>query len=112
MTGPRKKAGASGKEGMLTSPLHLSNTTFNITADRDSNSLFAQGWNGDKPCFMTVNTGASITIARMARKEVKLMPHAANGIWEDPPHPKGSLSGTDPGKEPQTSLGALRRNHR
>jgi hypothetical protein len=39
--------------------------------------------------------------------EVKLMLHAANGILGDPPHPKGSLGGTDLGNEPPNKSGCL-----
>jgi hypothetical protein len=36
---------------------------FSIMAERCDNSLIAQGWIGDKPCFMNTDTRMSDTVA-------------------------------------------------
>jgi hypothetical protein len=57
MSGNQRERGKAG------SPLTAPYPTFNIITERDSNSLFAQGWISDKPC-VTIDTRLSVTIGR------------------------------------------------
>jgi hypothetical protein len=56
-----KKAPALSLYHFITSSLHF---TFNIPALRRDDSLFTNGWIGDKPCHMTTDTGVSVKITR------------------------------------------------
>jgi hypothetical protein len=38
--------------------------TFSMIAERGDNNLFIQCWIGNKPCLVTIYTGASVTIAK------------------------------------------------
>jgi hypothetical protein len=55
---------------------------FNITM-RIDNSLLPQGWTGDKPCLITTDTGASMTIARpdVAKEWPKRTPSSCYMWW-------------------------------
>jgi hypothetical protein len=64
MTDPWKMRESGQKGGTLASPLMHPHPTFNITAERGDNSLMTQGGTGKKPCFMTIDTRADVTIAR------------------------------------------------
>jgi hypothetical protein len=39
-----------------------------VITERAGHSLVIQGWAGDKPCLMTVDTGAYATVARAERQ--------------------------------------------
>jgi hypothetical protein len=58
----RKLAGA-GREGRK--PAHaLSLPTLIVVTERNENRLFAQGLVEDKPCSVTIDTGAAVTVVR------------------------------------------------
>jgi hypothetical protein len=38
--------------------------TLNIIAEKDNNALFAHSWIDAKSCLVTIDTGASVTVAR------------------------------------------------
>jgi hypothetical protein len=65
------------KGGTPVSPLAPPHPTTNVIAERDHNSLIVHSWIGDKPCLVTTDTGASMTITK---------PDITSGLPErDPP---------------------------
>jgi hypothetical protein len=65
--GLRKKQNGCGHEegrGALVYTLALTHPTLNVKSERAENTLIAQGWFGDKPCLVTIDTEACVTIAR------------------------------------------------
>jgi hypothetical protein len=99
----RKRAEDGGKWGTPVSPISP-HTTFNIITKRCDNSLCAQGWIGDKTCFATINTGASVNIARpdvatWCLKRNPSLRYMLETVSGDNSHPQGSLSKYDPGTE-------------
>jgi hypothetical protein len=101
--GQRKRAG--GGEYIKAPPHQHA-----VIIERTNPSLVTQGWVDDKPCSVTVNTEAYVTVAKhrhclwMAQKTVKPMLQAADCIWESPPHLEGSSPDTDPGTAPTENL--------
>jgi hypothetical protein len=77
----------------------------------------SHGWIGDKPCLVTVDTGAYVIRQarhrrRMARKTAEPTLHTADGIWGSPPHFEVSFPDTDPGAAPTENLGIRRKYHK
>jgi hypothetical protein len=52
------------EEGTIGTSTPAPHLTFNALAEEDDDSLNAQGWTGDKPCLLTIDTGASVTTVR------------------------------------------------
>jgi hypothetical protein len=68
-----------GDAGICIKPPHYALT--GVTEQTDT-SLVTQGWVGDKPCRVTVDTGAYVTVAR---------PDIAAGCPEREPNPGFTL---------------------
>jgi serine/threonine protein kinase len=60
--GKRVRAGGEGRTpASVVMPYHYALTSITTQADT---GLVTQGWVGDKPCLVTVDTGAYVTVAR------------------------------------------------
>jgi hypothetical protein len=82
----------------------------------DDSSLTTQGWIDDKPCLVTVNTGAFLTCQvrhrrRIPRKEAETQ-RSEDSIGGDHSHLEGNVSKVDSGAVPTDDLGARRQYHR
>jgi hypothetical protein len=80
MVNPRETSGCWQKGG---TPAHaLSPPTLSIITERTRNRLVAQGWVADKPCSVTIYSGAAVTVVR---------PDIAAGLPEREPPAKCAL---------------------
>jgi hypothetical protein len=83
--------------------------TLTVITENEDPSLVTQGWVGDKPCLVTVDTRAYVTVAR---------PDITAGWPERQPnqrlmlqmvsHPERSYPNSDPGAAPTQNLGFRR----
>jgi hypothetical protein len=88
--------------------------TLSVLKD-DHDSLHAEGWIGGKACLATIDTGASVMLARpniaagLPKRERPMKSDLQTSLG-DSPRLKKSVSDNDSGEKP-TDLGIRRRNH-
>jgi hypothetical protein len=111
----RSRAGRTGRmPAYALKPPHYALT--DITGINDI-SLVTQGWVGNKPCRVTVDTGAYVTVARpdIATGWPERQPHTGftlQTVWGIPTHLKRSSADSHPGVPPAKDVGVCREHHR
>jgi hypothetical protein len=104
-----------GEERTPSNALKTMRHAMTVITENADPGLVTQGWVGNKPCLVTVDTGAYLTVAKyrsqMARKTSEPTFHAADGIWGSLPNPEKCFPNSDPEAAPTQNLGFRCRYH-